>query len=107
MILTIKEKQIIKSEIDDLIEFGGKSYYMTKEDVVIRVSDHLPNFINFDCYNEECSKIVLICTDVEEHKMLSFVEEHEDNYEEIICISIDQEDVTSDNFDSFPDFKFL
>ena len=106
MKLLKNEKQIIKSEIDDLIEFGGKSYYMTKDDVVIRVSNHLPNFLNFESYNEECNKIVLICTDVEEHEMLSFVEKFEEDYEEIVCISIDNV-VTSENFDTLPDFKFL
>lgn len=107
MELTNKEKQILKSEIEDLIEFGGKSYYMTKQDTVIRVSDHLPNFSNFECYNEGCEKIVLICTDVEDHEIDSFVEEHEDDYEEIVCISIDNEYVTAENFDTIPDFKFL
>ena len=108
MELTSTEKEILKNQIEEIQEFGGhKSWYLQKGDVVIRVSDHLPNFDNFERYNEDCKKVALICVGVNEKDILQTIEENEDNFDEIIGMEIDGVDVTSENFFTFPDFKFL
>jgi len=108
MELTSNEKNIIKKQIDDMLEYnGGKSWYFQKDDIVIRVADHLPNFTNFDIYNEDCKKIVLISAHVDENQLIEIAEENENDYDEIVCIFIDNNYITSENFNQLPDFKFL
>jgi len=108
MELTKNEKNILKQQIEGLQEFGCcKSWYLEKEDVVVRVSDHLPDYTNFELYNENCKKVVLLCVGVTEKEILSSIEKNEDKFEEIIGLKIDGECVTSENFFTFPDFKFL
>jgi len=108
MELTNTEKEILKKQIEEIQEFGGhKSWYLEKGDVVIRVSDHLPDYTNFEIYNENCKKVVLLCVGVTEKEIISSIEKNEDKFEEIIGLEIDGESVTSKNFFTFPDFKFL
>ena len=108
MELTSNEKEIIKNQIDDMLEFdGGVSWYFQKNDIIIRVADHLPDFINFEIHNENCKKIVLISAHGTQRELDDIVEENEDKYDEIAGIHIDNEYITSENFDELPEFRFL
>lgn len=82
MKLTDKEKQIILSQVEDLEnEMTVKSFYLQKEDYIIRVSNHLPNFDNFYMKNGECTKIYLVLVgEQNECKLQDEIERNMDNF---------------------------
>ena len=108
MTLTNIEKEIITKQIEDVLnDVHIKSWYFQKDEYVIRVSDHLPNLFNFEKYNEDVDKIVLIMPEKSVNTGLveRFIDENDDK--EIIFIPIDGEYITSENFDTIPEFRFF
>lgn len=76
MELTDNNKQEIKKAVSFFLDGEmTKSIYLKKDDAIIRISDHLPNFDNFERYNGE-KKIILICVGVKD----SVIEDEIENY---------------------------
>ena len=106
---TDNEKKLIAQAIADVNDFGFKSYYLAKENTLVRVSDHLPNMSNVMAYNEECDVLILI---TKEEVRQSWIDEAIEDYEciygeEIEIVNIAFDDITeSCNWFDFPEVKF-
>ena len=109
MTYTDNEKQIIAQAIADVNEFGHKSYYLAKENALVRVSDHEPNMSNVMAYNEECDTLILITKDeISQSWIDAAIDDYEYSYnKEIQIIAIAFDDISdSCKWFEFPEVKF-
>ena len=63
--------------------FIGKSNYLTIDNVVIRISNHAPRKYNFEAYNEDCNKIILVFfqSDIKESEIQDIIENELKNFD--------------------------
>ncbi len=63
--------------------FIGKSNYLEIDNVLVRISNHLPNINNIEAYNEDVEKVLLVffSNDVSESEITNFIDSEMRDYD--------------------------